>query len=100
VTVKLAGEGKDIVVAMHSYGGIPGTESAKCLAKADRQDCSAAVRVIMVLVLCVLITKVKCALGHTKNSVAKAVAVAVMMLLCIVPEAKRKDPPFNIKLMD
>ena len=37
VTAQLADEGKDIILAMHSYGGIPGTESAHGLAKADRQ---------------------------------------------------------------
>jgi pimeloyl-ACP methyl ester carboxylesterase len=37
VTARLADDGKDIVLAMHSYGGIPGTESARGLAKADRQ---------------------------------------------------------------
>jgi pimeloyl-ACP methyl ester carboxylesterase len=37
VTAKLADEGKDIILAVHSYGGIPGTESARDLAKADRQ---------------------------------------------------------------
>ena len=37
VTAQLADEGKDIILAMHSYGGILGTESAHGLAKADRQ---------------------------------------------------------------
>jgi hypothetical protein len=34
---KLADDGKDIVLMMHSYGGIPGTESARGLGKKDRQ---------------------------------------------------------------
>ncbi|KFZ16264.1 hypothetical protein V502_05195 [Pseudogymnoascus sp. VKM F-4520 (FW-2644)] len=33
----LADEGRDIVIVTHSYGGIPGTEAAKGLAKADRE---------------------------------------------------------------
>ncbi|KFX93376.1 hypothetical protein V490_04860 [Pseudogymnoascus sp. VKM F-3557] len=33
----LADEGRDIVILTHSYGGIPGTEAAKGLAKADRE---------------------------------------------------------------
>src|SRR5204863_10187278 len=37
VTTPLVEEGKDVVLVMHSYGGIPGTESARGLAKADRQ---------------------------------------------------------------
>ena len=37
VTSKLAGEGKDIVLVMHSYGGVAGSESARGLAKADRE---------------------------------------------------------------
>ena len=36
-TRKLADQGRDIVIVMHSYGGIPGTESVKRLAKKDRQ---------------------------------------------------------------
>ena len=34
---KLADQGKDIVVAMHSYGGLVGSEAVKGVAKADRQ---------------------------------------------------------------
>ncbi|KAL6792207.1 Alpha/beta hydrolase fold-1 [Trichoderma sp. SZMC 28013] len=34
---KLADAGKDIIVVMHSYGGIAGTEGAKGLLKKDRQ---------------------------------------------------------------
>lgn len=34
---KLADAGKDIILVMHSYGGIAGTESAKGLLKKDRQ---------------------------------------------------------------
>lgn len=37
VTSKIADEGKEMIIAMHSYGGIPGTESAKGLVKADRE---------------------------------------------------------------
>jgi len=33
----LADEGRDIVILTHSYGGIPGTEAAKGLAKTDRE---------------------------------------------------------------
>lgn len=34
---KLADQGKDIVVVMHSYGGVVGTEAVKGVAKAERQ---------------------------------------------------------------
>lgn len=34
---KLVASGKELIVVMHSYGGIPGTESAKGLLKKDRQ---------------------------------------------------------------
>jgi pimeloyl-ACP methyl ester carboxylesterase len=37
VATKFADEGKDVVIAMHSYGGIPGAESALGLVKEDRQ---------------------------------------------------------------
>ena len=33
VTSKVADEGKDIVLIMHSYGGVPGTESAHDVTK-------------------------------------------------------------------
>lgn len=36
-TSKLVDAGKELVLVMHSYGGIPGTESAKGLLKKDRQ---------------------------------------------------------------
>lgn len=35
-TSALAAEGKEILLVMHSYGGIPGTESAKGLLQKDR----------------------------------------------------------------
>lgn len=37
LTSQLADAGKDIILVMHSYAGIPGTESAKGLLKKDRQ---------------------------------------------------------------
>ncbi|OQV11041.1 hypothetical protein CLAIMM_14946, partial [Cladophialophora immunda] len=36
LTTKLADEGKEIVLVMHSYGGICGTESTKGVSKAER----------------------------------------------------------------
>lgn len=33
----LADEGKDVIIITHSYGGVPGTESVKGLAKEDRK---------------------------------------------------------------
>jgi pimeloyl-ACP methyl ester carboxylesterase len=37
VTSELASDGQEIILVMHSYGGIPGTESAKGLARKIRQ---------------------------------------------------------------
>lgn len=37
IASSLADEGKEIILVAHSYGGIPGTESAKGLAIADRK---------------------------------------------------------------
>ena len=37
VASKYCDQGKDVVIAMHSYGGIPGTESSKGMSKADRE---------------------------------------------------------------
>lgn len=34
---RLADQGKDVVVVMHSYGGLVGSEAVKGVAKADRQ---------------------------------------------------------------
>lgn len=36
-TSKLVANGKEVILVMHSYGGIPGTESAKGLLKKDQQ---------------------------------------------------------------
>jgi pimeloyl-ACP methyl ester carboxylesterase len=36
-TSELAATGKDVILVLHSYGGIPGTESAKGLLKKDRE---------------------------------------------------------------
>ena len=37
-TQKLADDGKDIVLVMHSYGGFPGTESANGLTRRQREQ--------------------------------------------------------------
>jgi hypothetical protein len=37
VISKLANDGQQIILVMHSYGGIPGTESAKGLSREIRQ---------------------------------------------------------------
>ena len=37
-TERLADEGKDILLMMHSYGGVPGSESAKNLSKIEREN--------------------------------------------------------------
>ena len=37
VTSKVAGESKDIVLIMHSYGGVPGTESVHGVTKEERE---------------------------------------------------------------
>ena len=34
---ELVDQGEDVIIAMHSYGGIPGTESAKGFSKAERE---------------------------------------------------------------
>jgi pimeloyl-ACP methyl ester carboxylesterase len=36
-TSELVAAGKDVILVLHSYGGIPGTESAKGLLKKDRE---------------------------------------------------------------
>jgi len=58
VTSKLADQGRDIVLAMHSYGGVCGTESAKGLSKKDRESEGLPGGIIRLLYLTALINPV------------------------------------------
>jgi pimeloyl-ACP methyl ester carboxylesterase len=57
VTSKLAFEGRQIVLVMHSYGGIRGTESAKGLARKIRQAEGKPGGIIALVYLCAYLVK-------------------------------------------
>ncbi len=57
VTTNIADEGKDIPLVMHSYGGIPGTESAHGLAKKDREAAGKKGSVIVLLYIAALLAQ-------------------------------------------
>ena len=46
--LSILSEGADVVVLMHSYGGLPGSAALKGLGKAERGDANAVVRLIYV----------------------------------------------------
>ena len=50
-------EGRDVVVAMHSYGGCPGGASAKGLSKAERQAARKPGGVVGLIFICAFIAK-------------------------------------------
>jgi pimeloyl-ACP methyl ester carboxylesterase len=65
VTNKIADEGKDVVLLMHSYGGIPGTESAHGLAKKDREVAGKKGGVVVLLYVAALLVQPSMSLGST-----------------------------------
>jgi pimeloyl-ACP methyl ester carboxylesterase len=65
MTTKIADEGKDIVLVMHSYGGIPGTESAHGLAKKDREATGKKGGVVALLYVTALLVQPGKSLGST-----------------------------------
>jgi pimeloyl-ACP methyl ester carboxylesterase len=65
VTTKIADEGKDIVLVTHSYGGIPGTESAHGLAKKDREASGKEGGIVALLYVAALLVQPGKSLGST-----------------------------------
>ena len=65
VTTKLADEGKDIVLVTHSYGGIPGTESAYGLAQKEREASGKKGGIVALLYVAALLVKPGMSLGTT-----------------------------------
>lgn len=65
VITKTADEGKDIVLVMHSYGGIPGTESAHGLGKKSREAAGKEGGVIALLYVAALLVQPGMSLGST-----------------------------------
>ena len=70
VTTKLADEGKDIVVVMHSYGGIPGTESAHGLGKKEREASGKKAGIVALVYVAALLVKPGMSLGSTTGEAA------------------------------
>jgi pimeloyl-ACP methyl ester carboxylesterase len=60
-------EGKDIVVVMHSYGGIPGTDGTKGLAKVDQEAAGKKGGVIGLVYIAALLVKQGASLGSTRG---------------------------------
>ena len=65
VTTKLADEGKDIVVVMHSYGGIPGTESAYGIRRKEREASGKKGGIVALVYAAALLVKPGMSLGST-----------------------------------
>jgi hypothetical protein len=65
MTAKIADEGKDIVLVMHSYGGIPATESAHGLAKKDREAAGKKGGIVALLYVAALLVQPVMSLGST-----------------------------------
>jgi pimeloyl-ACP methyl ester carboxylesterase len=65
VTTKIADQGKDIVLVMHSYGGIPGTESAHGLAKKEREASGKKGGIVALLYVVALLVRPGKSLGST-----------------------------------
>ncbi|KAJ4291788.1 hypothetical protein N0V90_009683 [Kalmusia sp. IMI 367209] len=63
VVTKLADEGKEIVLAAHSYGGIPASEALKGLAKAERKQNRKKGGVVHVGYMTALVPAVSCGAG-------------------------------------
>lgn len=75
----LADEGRDIVIVTHSYGGIPGTEAAKGLAKSDREAEGKKGGVIKLVYLTSIVPPV----GGSQTSVMGDVSELITVKVCV-----------------
>ncbi|KFY85154.1 hypothetical protein V500_08651 [Pseudogymnoascus sp. VKM F-4518 (FW-2643)] len=75
IAESLADEGRDIVIVTHSYGGIPGTEAAKGLAKADREAEGKKGGVVRLVYLTSIVPPVGGSLISTLGEVSKAITI-------------------------
>jgi pimeloyl-ACP methyl ester carboxylesterase len=87
IAESLADEGRDIVILTHSYGGVPGTEAAKGLAKADREAEGKKGGVVRLVYLTSVVPPVGGSLISTLGKVSEAITinVCVPVLLILTP---------------
>lgn len=77
IAESLADEGRDIVIVTHSYGGVPGTEAAKGLAKVDREAEGKKGGVIRLVYLTSIVPAVGGSLVSTMGPVGEAITINV-----------------------
>ncbi|OBT68770.1 hypothetical protein VE03_02076 [Pseudogymnoascus sp. 23342-1-I1] len=75
IAESLADEGRDIVIVTHSYGGIPGTEAAKGLAKTDREAEGKKGGVVRLVYLTSIVPPVGGSLISTLGEVSEAITI-------------------------
>lgn len=92
VATKIADDGRDIVLVMHSYGGIPGTESAHGLAKKDREAAGQKGGIVALFYVAALLVQPGMSLGSTLGAgsgvpdyVKVDVSVPSDSILCRMP---------------
>lgn len=81
----LADEGRDIVILTHSYGGVPGTEAAKGLAKSDREAEGKKGGVIRLVYLTSIVPPVGGSLISTMGEVSEAITIEVCVPMLLKP---------------
>lgn len=77
IAESLADEGRDIVIVTHSYGGVPGTEAAKGLGKADREAEGKKGGVVRLVYLTSIVPAVGGSLISTLGPVSEAITINV-----------------------
>jgi pimeloyl-ACP methyl ester carboxylesterase len=85
VTGKVAGEGKEIILIMHSYGGVPGTESAHGVTKKEREASGKSGGIVALLYVTALLVGPGKSLGSTMGEgagVPDYVKVEVRGVIC------------------
>ncbi|OBT93045.1 hypothetical protein VE01_09000 [Pseudogymnoascus verrucosus] len=75
IAESLADEGRDIVILTHSYGGVPGTEAAKGLAKADREAEGKKGGVVRLVYLTSIVPPLGGSLISTMGEVSEAITI-------------------------
>lgn len=93
----LADEGRDIVIVTHSYGGIPGTEAAKGLAKADREAEGKRGGVVRLVYLTSIVPPVGGSLISTLGEVSKAITIKVCVPTLPIPTPLLESQNPNIQ---
>lgn len=82
ITSKLANQGKDVVLMTHSYGGIPGTESAQGLAKKEREAVGKVGGIVRLIYMTSVVPPVGKSLGDLLgDSLPETIEVQVCMTL-------------------